>query len=89
LGVAIIMEDLANIRRLISAAKSRILLICPDCGQEHLEFADQLRSARFYACHGEGCDYRFDLSVDGRPRRYLRDLAEAFKRRFAVFYPAR
>jgi hypothetical protein len=83
------MEDLANIRRLISAAKSRILLICPDCGQEHLEFADRLRSTRFYACRGEGCDYRFDLAADGRARHYLKDFAEACKRLYAAIYPAR
>ena len=80
MGVAIVMEDLANIRRLISAAKSRILLICPDCGQEHLEFADRLRSSRFYACHGEGCDYRFDMN--GGPASSARQGFGALWRRF-------
>jgi len=74
------MEDLANVRRLVSAAKSRILLICPDCGQEHLEFADKLRSMRLYACRGEGCDYRFDL-VAG-PRSTMRQGFAALWRRF-------
>ena len=39
------MGDMSNIRQLMSAARSRILLICPDCGQEHLEYADKLRGA--------------------------------------------
>jgi hypothetical protein len=42
---------------------ARILLICPDCGQEHMEFADRLRGARYFACTGEDCSYRFDLTT--------------------------
>lgn len=85
--MAIVMEDLANIRRLISAAKSRILLICPDCGQEHLEFADRLRSSRFYACHGEGCDYRFDL-MTGPDRTMRQGFAALWRRLYAALIPA-
>ena len=81
------MEDLANIRRLVSAAKSRILLICPDCGQEHLEFADKLRSMRFYACRGEGCDYRFDL-VAGPHSTVRQGFAALWRRFYAALIPA-
>jgi len=87
LGAAIVMEDLANIRRLISAAKSRILLICPDCGQEHLEFADRLRSARFYACRGEGCDYHFDLAA-GPSSTARQGFAALWRRFYAALIPA-
>ena len=87
MGAAIVMEDLANIRRLISAAKSRILLICPDCGQEHLEFADRLRSARFYACRGEGCDYHFDLAA-GPSSTARQGFAALWRRFYAALIPA-
>jgi hypothetical protein len=46
----IVVADTSNIRQLVSAARSRILLICPECGQEHMEFADKLRALRSYAC---------------------------------------
>ena len=41
---------------------ARVVMICPDCGQENSEFAETLRGIRFYACAGEGCDYSFMLS---------------------------
>ena len=72
------MDDISNIRQLISVARSRVLLICPDCGQEHLEFADKLRGTRFYSCSGDGCDYRFDL-VDGPAQHH----AARLRRRMA------
>jgi hypothetical protein len=62
-------------------AGARILLICPDCGQENFAPADALLGARFYACRGDDCDYRFDLkrgAGDG--------LAEAVARFYAAFF---
>jgi hypothetical protein len=84
---AIVMGDISNIRQLMSAARSRILLICPDCGQEHLEFADRLRGSRFYACTGDGCDYRFDLVAGPRPTA-LQGFAAALRRFYAALIPA-
>jgi hypothetical protein len=84
---AIIMGDISNIRQLMSAARSRILLICPDCGQEHLEYADKLRGSRFYVCIGDGCDYRFDLVAGPRPTA-LQEFAAALRRFYAALIPA-
>jgi len=81
------MADISNIRQLVSAARTRILLICPDCGQEYAEFADRLRGVRFYSCTGDGCDYRFDL-VAGPRNSFVQRLAHAFRKLFAVFRPA-
>ena len=81
------MGDISNIRQLVSAARSRVLLICPECGQEHLEFADKLRTSRFYACTGEGCDYRFDLVGGPRPTFFQACLA-AMRRFYAALVPA-
>jgi hypothetical protein len=84
---AVVMGDISNIRQLMSAARSRILLICPDCGQEHLEFADRLRGSRFYACTGDGCDYRFDLVAGPRPSAF-QEFAAALRRFYAALIPA-
>jgi transposase-like protein len=81
------MEDISHIRQLVSAARSRILLICPDCGQEHVEFADKLRGLRFYSCTGDGCDYRFDL-LSGPPASPLQRIIAAWRRFYAAFMPA-
>jgi transposase-like protein len=81
------MGDISNIRQLVSAARSRILLICPDCGQEHVEFADRLRGSRFYSCTGDGCDYRFDL-VAGPRTSYLQRIVAVWRRFYTAFMPA-
>ena len=81
------MGDISNVRRLMSAARSRILLIGPNCGQEHLEFADRLRGSRVYACTGDGCDYRFDLVAGPRPSA-LQEFAAALRRFYAALIPA-
>jgi hypothetical protein len=81
------MADISNIRQLVSVARTRILLICPDCGQEHAEFADKLRGMRFYSCTGDACDYRFDL-VAGPRGNFLQRFVYAWRRLFAVFIPA-
>jgi hypothetical protein len=52
-----------TILRLRSAERGRILLICPDCGQETPEDVDKLRGMTFYACGGDGCDYRFAVAA--------------------------
>ena len=80
------MDDISNIRQLIAVAKSRVLLICPNCGQEHLEFADRLHGTRFYACSGDGCDYRFDL-VEGPRSTVLQGFAAAWRRFYAALIP--
>jgi hypothetical protein len=54
---------------------ARIVMICPNCGQENSEYAETLRGTRFYACAGEGCDYSFDLAGPGK--RAANSLAEA------------
>ena len=74
------MADL-NFRKFQSAA--RIVLICPDCGQQNSEFADVLRGTRFYACRGDGCYYSFDLT----PWRqdFGKSLAEAARKFYAAF----
>ena len=81
------MGDISNIRQLVSVARSRILLICPECGQEHLEYADRLRGSRFYACIGDGCDYRFDLVAGPRPSAF-QEFAAALRRFYAALIPA-
>jgi hypothetical protein len=81
------MADISNVRQLVSVARTRILLICPDCGQEHTEFADKLRGARFYSCTGEACEYRFDL-VAGPHRNFFQRLIYAWRRLFSAFIPA-
>jgi transposase-like protein len=86
-GGASVMGDISNIRQLVSAARSRILLICPDCGQEHVEFADRLRGSRFYSCTGDNCDYRFDL-VAGPRTTYLQRIVAAWRRFYTAFMPA-
>lgn len=81
------MTDISSIRQLVSAARSRILLICPECGQEHTEFADKLRGSRFFACTGEACDYRFDL-VAGPQGTVVQRLVHAWRRLFTALLPA-
>jgi hypothetical protein len=81
------MADISNIRQLVSVARSRILLICPDCGQEHTEFADRLRGVRFFSCIGDGCDYRFDL-IAGPRNGFVQRLAHIWRRFFAGIIPA-
>jgi hypothetical protein len=66
---------------------ARIVMICPNCGQENSEFAETLRGLRFYACSGEGCDYSFDLAGPGK--RAANSLAEACKKFYAAFYAVR
>ena len=66
---------------------ARIVMICPNCGQENSEFAETLRGMRFYACAGEGCDYSFDLAGPGK--RATNSLAEACKKFYAAFYAMR
>ena len=80
-------DDVSNIRQLVSAARSRILLICPDCGQEHLEFADKLRGMPLYVCSGDGCDYHFDL-IDGPRNNTYQGFAAAWRRFYAALIPA-
>ena len=63
---------------------ARIVMICPDCGQENSEFAETLRGMRFYACSGEGCEYNFDLAGRGK-KRAVNSLAEACKKFYAAF----
>jgi hypothetical protein len=65
---------------------ARILLICPDCGQENAQFADRLRAASTVYCDGDGCDYIFSL---GGPRRTIGSVAEACRRFYASFYAVR
>ena len=73
-----------NFRQMHAAA--RVLLICPDCGQESAEFADKLRTVSMFYCNGDDCDYIFDLAG---PRRSVRGFAEACKRFYAAFYALR
>jgi hypothetical protein len=80
------MGNATNIRQIPSAARTRILMICPDCDQENLEFADKLREMSFYSCGGDGCDYRFDL-MSGQRKNFIHGLAEAWKKFFAAFVP--
>ena len=66
---------------------ARIVMICPNCGQENSEYAETLRGTRFYACAGEGCDYSFDLA--GPVKRAANSLAEVCKKFYAAFYAMR
>jgi hypothetical protein len=83
----IVVADISNIRQLVSAARTRILLICPDCGQEHADFADKLRGLRFYTCTGDDCGYRFDLVSGPRGTTFQR-FVYAWRRLFAALLPA-
>ena len=66
---------------------ARILLICPECGQENSEYIQALRGMASYSCRGDGCDYDFDLA--GAHRDIGQSFAEAFRRFYAAFYPLR
>jgi hypothetical protein len=66
---------------------ARVLLICPECGQENSEFADTLRARSAYYCGGDGCDFIFDLS--GPRKDTGGGFAEACKRFYAAFYAIR
>jgi hypothetical protein len=74
-----------QIRQVQSAA--RILLICPDCGQETAEFADTLRGLRAFYCAGDGCDFIFDLA--GPRRDFGSGFADAWRRFCAAIYGTR
>ena len=79
------MGDAPDLRQIQMTA--RILLICPDCGQENAEFADTLRGMSSYACRGDGCEYSFDLAG---PRKELGGgFTEACKRFYTAFYTMR
>jgi transposase-like protein len=65
----------------------RIVMICPNCGQENSEAAEELRGMRFYACAGDGCDYTFDLT--GTSKRVGNGFVEACKRFYAALYATR
>ncbi len=80
------MGDTPSIGQIRAAA--RILLICPDCGEENSELADKLRTMRTFYCKGEGCDYIFDLAP-GRRTDFGKAFAEACKRFYAAFYSLR
>jgi hypothetical protein len=77
------MGDTPNIRQIQSAA--RILLICPECGQENSEYADKLRTVATYFCGGDGCDYLFDLAP-GRRGDFGKGFAKTCKRFYAAFH---
>jgi hypothetical protein len=77
--------DTPNIRQIRSAA--RILLICPNCGQENSEFADKLRGMNSYACAGDGCDYRFDIA--GSRQGLGKGFVETCKRFYATVHTMR
>jgi len=66
---------------------TRILLICPECGQENSEFAHTLRGMASYSCRGDGCHYDFDLA--GAHRDIGQSFAETFRRFYATFYALR
>ncbi len=80
------MGETPDIRQIRAAA--RILLICPDCGQENSELADRLRAMSTFYCTGEGCDYIFDLAP-GRRTDFGKAFTEACKRFYAAFYTMR
>jgi hypothetical protein len=66
---------------------ARIVMICPNCGQENSETAEELHGMRFYACSGDDCDYTFDLA--GPSKHAGHGFVEACKRLYAAFYPTR
>jgi len=66
---------------------ARIVMICPNCGEENSEFAETLRGMRFYACSGDDCGYSFDLAGPGKRAGY--GLAEACRKFYAAFYAMR
>lgn len=69
-------------------SNARILLICPDCGQENSEFADTLRNMSTFYCDGEGCDYIFDLARRRRTE-FGKGFVEACRRFYGTFYAVR
>jgi hypothetical protein len=72
------MGDSRDIRQMRAA---RIVLICPDCGQENAEYAQMLQGKGTFYCTGEGCDYIFALA-SGRGA----SLAELCRRFYAALY---
>jgi hypothetical protein len=80
------MGDTTDFQQMQAAA--RILLICPDCGEENSELADKLRGLSSYYCSGDGCDYLFDLAR-GQRKDFGKSFADACKRFYAAFYTMR
>ena len=66
---------------------ARIVMICPNCGQENSEFAETLRGMRFYPCSGDSCGYSFDLTGPGKRAGHA--FAEACRKFYAAFYAMR
>lgn len=66
---------------------ARIVLICPDCGQENAVFASALRATTTYCCNAEDCDYIFEIGR--RHDDFSGGFVEACKRFYAAFYPLR
>jgi hypothetical protein len=75
-----------GIRQVQSTA--RILLICPDCGQENSEFAETLRGMGTFYCNGDDCEYIFNLAP-GRRTDFGKGFVDACKRFYAAFYTVR
>jgi len=67
---------------------ARILLICPDCGEENSEYADVLHGLGTYYCRGDTCDYIFDLD-GGQRRDFGKSFVAACRRFYAAFYAMR
>jgi hypothetical protein len=67
---------------------ARIVLICPECGQENSEFAQALRRISTFYCSGEDCDYIFDLAP-GRRSDVGKGFIDACRRFYAAFYTVR
>jgi predicted RNA-binding Zn-ribbon protein involved in translation (DUF1610 family) len=78
------MGDIPDTWPIPAAGRTRVLLICPECGHEATEFADKLRAVKFYACPEDGCDYRFDLVMVPR-RDFVKEFADACKRFYTAF----
>jgi len=67
---------------------TRIVLICPDCGQENSVFASALRTTNTYCCNAEDCDYIFDIACRGHSD-FSSGFVDAWKRFYAALYPMR
>jgi len=52
-----------NTWRFRSPERARVVLVCPQCGQETPEYAEKLRGLSSYDCDADGCDYRFALAA--------------------------
>ena len=58
------MSDTPNSWDVRLAERTRIPLMCPDCGKENLELVSKLQTMNSYRCRAIDCGHDIDLRAD-------------------------